>query len=237
MVRERWVVLTETPWSIKPQEFTIWPLTEKVCQLLSLKNYQVLSYIHSNTLVPRAGTDRNRHRTPYLGESQKYRTKHKINMGLGSWSGGPVRGPSKVNRVREDPARPILFSGGTAQHLHSFFGEKRFLCPTPTKVRGKWIVFAIAVAWKTPTVHGNVNRPESYLVLELIVLCSEGNACHWDWGEALPQSPRPLGVQPGRRRGAFLELPSWRPELEEKIWSRLLAPGLSAVALNSEDET
>lgn len=130
MVRERWVVLTEAPWSIKPQEFTIWPHTEKVCQLLSLKNYQVLSYIHSDTLVPRAGIDTNRHRTPCSGESQKYRTKHKINTGLGSWSGGPVRGPSKVNRVQEDPARPTLFSGGTAQYLHSFFGEKRFLSHT-----------------------------------------------------------------------------------------------------------
>lgn len=133
MVRERRVVLTETPWSLKPQEFTSWPLTKKVCQRLSLKNYQVLSYIHSNTLVPSAGIDTNRHKTPCPGESQKYRTKHKINMGLGSWSGGPVRGPSKVNRAGEDPARPITFLKRDSSASSQCFGEKRFLCPTPPK--------------------------------------------------------------------------------------------------------
>ena len=43
----------------------------KVCQLLSLTNYQVLSFIHSNTLVPNAGIDMNRHKTHHALEDLK----------------------------------------------------------------------------------------------------------------------------------------------------------------------
>lgn len=118
------------PWSTKPQIFIIWSLIEKVCQLLSLTNFQVFSFTHSNTIVSNAGIDTNIHSMP----QRILQIQEKAHNKIWAWASG--NRPRQVIWAKEDPNLAYTFLKRSTSEASQIFGGKSFLCPTLIKVRG-----------------------------------------------------------------------------------------------------
>lgn len=100
----------------------------------------MLLFIHSNTLVLKAGIDTNiqkkkKKNSVSAGRSYKYRAKHKIKYGLGclvTFQRACREAQHREAGPEKTSARPTLCSVPP-----QLFGGKGFLCPAPTKVRGE----------------------------------------------------------------------------------------------------